>query len=192
VQGSCTVSVQSSGGEVSLRVCRVSFGMWLHAAAASGCSVCIDAWVAASFDCCMLMDKGPPALIGACRCMGGHQHTFCAMLLVLLLCCGAPPGNSAAVLCSAVQNCAVLCSTVLCFAVLCCAVQEHWLAIRKLNQQWWNLNSLFPAPQPLGDIYLSAFLATLQQQGYSIFVVSFSPIGLHGGLFIAPCIECVR
>ena len=40
-----------------------------------------------------------------------------------------------------------------------------------MHGQWWNFNSLFPAPQQLSQFYLSAFLATLREQGYSIFVV---------------------
>ena len=54
-------------------------------------------------------------------------------------------------------------------------LQEHWFSLRKIHGQWWNFNSLFPAPQQLSQFYLSAFLATLREQGYSIFVV-------HGGL----------
>lgn len=54
-------------------------------------------------------------------------------------------------------------------------LQEHWLALRKIHGRWWNFNSLFPAPQQLSQFYLSVFLATLREQGYSIFVV-------HGGL----------
>lgn len=36
---------------------------------------------------------------------------------------------------------------------------------------WWNLNSLFPAPEALSDFYLAAFLDSLRDQGYTIFVV---------------------
>ncbi len=54
-------------------------------------------------------------------------------------------------------------------------MQEHWFSLRKIHGQWWNFNSLFPAPQQLSQFYLSAFLATLREQGYAIFVV-------HGGL----------
>ncbi len=51
-------------------------------------------------------------------------------------------------------------------------VQEHWFTIRKSEDgNWWNFNSLFPAPQPLSQFYLSAFLDTLKEQGYTIFVV---------------------
>ena len=49
--------------------------------------------------------------------------------------------------------------------------QEHWFTIRRIYGEFWNFNSLFPAPQPLSQFYLSAFLATLREQGYTIFVV---------------------
>ena len=51
------------------------------------------------------------------------------------------------------------------------ASQEHWFTIRRVYGDFWNFNSLFPAPQPLSQFYLSAFLATLREQGYTIFVV---------------------
>ncbi len=54
-------------------------------------------------------------------------------------------------------------------------MQEHWFSLRKVNGQWWNFNSLLPAPEQLSQFYLSAYLATLRDQGYSIFVV-------HGSL----------
>lgn len=50
-------------------------------------------------------------------------------------------------------------------------MQEHWFTIRRIYADFWNFNSLFPAPQPLSQFYLSAFLATLREQGYTIFVV---------------------
>ena len=49
--------------------------------------------------------------------------------------------------------------------------QEHWFTIRRIQGEFWNFNSLFPAPQPLSLFYLSTFLATLREQGYTIFVV---------------------
>jgi ataxin-3 len=52
-----------------------------------------------------------------------------------------------------------------------CNLQEHWFTIRKIRGDWWNLNSLFSAPEPLSPFYLAAFLGTLQEQGYSIFLV---------------------
>ena len=51
------------------------------------------------------------------------------------------------------------------------AAQEHWFALRRVAGDWWDLNSLFAAPRPLSEFYLSAYLATLRDQGYSIFVV---------------------
>ena len=50
-------------------------------------------------------------------------------------------------------------------------LQEHWFTIRRVYGEFWNFNSLFPAPQPLSQFYLSAFLATLREQGYTMFVV---------------------
>ncbi|DBB15256.1 hypothetical protein WJX82_009066 [Trebouxia sp. C0006] len=52
-----------------------------------------------------------------------------------------------------------------------CNLQEHWFTIRRIYGEFWNFNSLFPAPQPLSLFYLGAFLATLKEQGYTIFVV---------------------
>eukprot|EP01117_Protostelium_nocturnum_P009667 TRINITY_DN3456_c0_g1_i1.p1 TRINITY_DN3456_c0_g1~~TRINITY_DN3456_c0_g1_i1.p1 ORF type:complete len:273 (+),score=99.40 TRINITY_DN3456_c0_g1_i1:243-1061(+) len=53
-----------------------------------------------------------------------------------------------------------------------CNMQSHWLAIRKLNGEYWNLNSLLAEPQWLSSFYLSAFLDTLTAKGYTIFVVT--------------------
>ena len=52
-----------------------------------------------------------------------------------------------------------------------CNLNEHWFTIRSINDQWWNLNSLFPAPQPLGTFYLAAFIEETKAQGYDIFVI---------------------
>lgn len=53
-----------------------------------------------------------------------------------------------------------------------CNSQEHWFTIRCVYGDWYNFNSLFAAPQQLSPFYLSAFLGSLQEQGYSIYVVS--------------------
>uniref|UniRef100_A0A4W3GXV9 ubiquitinyl hydrolase 1 n=1 Tax=Callorhinchus milii TaxID=7868 RepID=A0A4W3GXV9_CALMI len=37
--------------------------------------------------------------------------------------------------------------------------------------QWFNLNSLLMGPELISDTYLALFLAQLQQEGYSIFVL---------------------
>ncbi|KAM4723857.1 ataxin-3 [Anableps anableps] len=52
-----------------------------------------------------------------------------------------------------------------------CNYKEHWFTIRKLGEQWFNLNSLLTGPELISDTYLALFLAQLQQEGYSIFVI---------------------
>uniref|UniRef100_A0A8C1WLF9 ubiquitinyl hydrolase 1 n=1 Tax=Cyprinus carpio TaxID=7962 RepID=A0A8C1WLF9_CYPCA len=52
-----------------------------------------------------------------------------------------------------------------------CNYKEHWFTVRKLGQQWFNLNSLLTGPELISDTYLALFLAQLQQEGYSIFVI---------------------
>uniref|UniRef100_A0A8C9YZU4 ubiquitinyl hydrolase 1 n=1 Tax=Sander lucioperca TaxID=283035 RepID=A0A8C9YZU4_SANLU len=45
-----------------------------------------------------------------------------------------------------------------------CNYKEHWFTIRKLGQQWFNLNSLLTGPELISDTYLALFLAQLQQE----------------------------
>lgn len=52
-----------------------------------------------------------------------------------------------------------------------CNYREHWFAVRKFGQQWFNLNSLLTYPELISETYLGLFLAQLRQEGYSIFVV---------------------
>jgi ataxin-3 len=52
-----------------------------------------------------------------------------------------------------------------------CHLHDHWFTIRRVGDQWYNFNSLFPAPEHLSNFYLSAFLGSLQSEGWSIFVV---------------------
>lgn len=52
-----------------------------------------------------------------------------------------------------------------------CNYKDHWFTIRKLGNQWFNLNSLLSKPELISDTYLALFLAQLQQEGYSIFIV---------------------
>lgn len=52
-----------------------------------------------------------------------------------------------------------------------CNYRDHWFTIRKLGYQWFNLNSLMSRPELISDTYLSIFLAQLQEEGYSIFIV---------------------
>uniref|UniRef100_A0A3B4B4M8 ubiquitinyl hydrolase 1 n=1 Tax=Periophthalmus magnuspinnatus TaxID=409849 RepID=A0A3B4B4M8_9GOBI len=39
------------------------------------------------------------------------------------------------------------------------------------HEKWFNLNSLLTGPELISDTYLALFLAQLQQEGYSIFVI---------------------
>jgi len=52
-----------------------------------------------------------------------------------------------------------------------CWLDSHYFALRKCEGTWWNLNSLLPGPQKLSDTYLATYLAQLQAEGYSVFVV---------------------
>ena len=48
---------------------------------------------------------------------------------------------------------------------------------------WWNLNSTLDRPEAISDFYLSAFLQSMRQEGYSIFVVRGTlppPASRHG------------
>ena len=40
--------------------------------------------------------------------------------------------------------------------------------MRQIHGQWWNLNSVYSAPEPLSTFHLSAFLGSLQQEGYTV------------------------
>ncbi|KAM0889474.1 hypothetical protein ACQ4PT_027675 [Festuca glaucescens] len=50
-------------------------------------------------------------------------------------------------------------------------LQDHWFCIRKVNEEWYNFNSLYPAPEHLSKFYLSAYIDTLKGSGWSIFAV---------------------
>jgi len=54
-----------------------------------------------------------------------------------------------------------------------CNFKNHWITIRKfeVNGFWYNLNSLQDVPSYLSEFYLSAFLDTLLEKGYSIFCI---------------------
>ena len=47
---------------------------------------------------------------------------------------------------------------------------EHWFTIRKINNNWWNLNSTLERPELVSQFYLSALLHQLRQDGYSVFI----------------------
>lgn len=40
-----------------------------------------------------------------------------------------------------------------------------------MDGDYWNFNSLYPAPEALSAFYLTAYLDSLKEQGYTIFVV---------------------
>jgi len=52
-----------------------------------------------------------------------------------------------------------------------CNYKDHWFTIRRIGNQWFNLNSLLSKPELISDTYLSLFLAQLRNEGYSIFVI---------------------
>ena len=53
-----------------------------------------------------------------------------------------------------------------------CNFKEHWFTIRKIGQQYFNLNSLLSHPELLSTSYIDLFLTQLQREGYSIFIVT--------------------
>lgn len=53
-----------------------------------------------------------------------------------------------------------------------CNSVAHWIAIRKIKNTWYNLNSLgMRLPEIISDFYLSAFMMSVKQCGYQIFSV---------------------
>ena len=59
-----------------------------------------------------------------------------------------------------------------------CHKGNHWIAIRKVNNVWYNLNSTNitpPGPQFISDFLLSAFLGQIRNSGFSIFIVRAKP-----------------
>ncbi|KAJ8902198.1 hypothetical protein NDN08_006606 [Rhodosorus marinus] len=53
-----------------------------------------------------------------------------------------------------------------------CHRQDHWFAIRMINSKWFDLNSSSEAPQLISEFYLSAYLASLIDEGCIMFSVS--------------------
>ncbi len=53
-----------------------------------------------------------------------------------------------------------------------CHSESHWFAIRKIDNIWYNLNSTSKRlPEVISDFYLSAFLLSVFEGGYQIFMV---------------------
>lgn len=46
-----------------------------------------------------------------------------------------------------------------------CNYRDHWFTIRRIANQWFNLNSLLSGPELITNTYLAMFLAQLQQEG---------------------------
>lgn len=53
-----------------------------------------------------------------------------------------------------------------------CHHNDHWFAIRNINSQWWNLDSLLNCPMKITASTLVAKLSGLKYSGYSVLIVS--------------------
>ncbi len=54
-----------------------------------------------------------------------------------------------------------------------CNREAHWFAIRNINGQFWNLNSMKERPEIISHFKLAAEIDALQSAGYSVFCVPF-------------------
>jgi ataxin-3 len=52
-----------------------------------------------------------------------------------------------------------------------CNRSAHWFAIRKIHGRYWNLDSTLEQPQLISHFHLATEVESLQNQGYSVFVV---------------------
>lgn len=52
-----------------------------------------------------------------------------------------------------------------------CNKQSHWFAIRKINNRYWNLNSMEERPSLISHFRLAAEVQALQDNGYSVFII---------------------
>jgi hypothetical protein len=75
-----------------------------------------------------------------------------------------------------------------------CNFREHWLTIRRLGSQWFNLNSLYTGPELISDTYLSLTLAQLQRDGYSIYLIMgvLPDCPAHQLLSVTPVVQAER
>lgn len=53
-----------------------------------------------------------------------------------------------------------------------CNFQSHWITLRNLYGDWYDLNSIAELPKWVGELYLSELLLELRNQGYTIFVIT--------------------
>lgn len=71
-------------------------------------------------------------------------------------------------------------------AAYICNYRDHWFTIRRLGNQWFNLNSLLSGPELVSDTYLDMFLTQLQQEGtnyHTLLCNWFTPICLFHWFF---------
>ncbi|XP_060068444.1 ataxin-3-like [Ylistrum balloti] len=75
-----------------------------------------------------------------------------------------------------------------------CNFRGHWLTIRKIGNQWFNLNSLLTGPELISNTYLSLFLKQLLEEGYSIFIVGGNLPECEADMLlkIAPVVQQVK
>jgi ataxin-3 len=52
-----------------------------------------------------------------------------------------------------------------------CNKDSHWFAIRKIDDRYWNLNSMEERPALISHFRLAAEMQGLQDSGYSVFVI---------------------
>lgn len=48
---------------------------------------------------------------------------------------------------------------------------SHWYTLRKINDKWWDLNSMKPKPELISPFYLSAFISQLRAEGSTVFII---------------------
>ncbi|CAG0888134.1 unnamed protein product [Cyprideis torosa] len=72
--------------------------------------------------------------------------------------------------------------------------RNHWFTVRKLGFQWFNLNSMLTGPELISDTYLAIFLAQLDSEGYSIFVVTgdLPPCPADDALRVSPAEQRIK
>ena len=53
-----------------------------------------------------------------------------------------------------------------------CNYSAHWISLRKIKENWYNLNSLALRPELISELYLLEYINQIMNEGYSIFVVT--------------------
>ncbi|TKR88705.1 hypothetical protein L596_012908 [Steinernema carpocapsae] len=52
-----------------------------------------------------------------------------------------------------------------------CNLDQHWFAVRRFGNCWFELNSIKNGPVQISESHLNEFFAQLNQEGYSVFIV---------------------